>query len=303
MSNLDNFLKWYSNINQNKFKDSYSPHKPITILYALSKVLKNERWIDYVDERNKLEEVIGAVSKTNPDCLQPLWRLQNDSKIHPFWEVSPKQLLVQNKSGDIPVGQAKEHKLKAGFTNEIYDWLKNDKSTTQILIDYILEDNFPETLTDELLVSMGVDEVVLEVAGLEKVTSVVTRVKRDPLFPKKVMQAYDFRCCFCHLKIFLNHSPFPMEAAHIKWKARGGECIESNGLSLCPTHHYTFDKGVWAVDESMNIILNSKAVFDTRTDRIFLDFVGKPINSTIIDKKFLPREENLEWHRKNIFRS
>ncbi len=303
MSNLDNFIKWYSNINQNKFKDSYSPHKPITILYALAKILKNERWIEYVDERYKLEDMIGAVSKTSPDCLQPLWRLQNDSKIHPFWEVIPKGNFEPNKSGDIPIGQAKEHRLKAGFSNVIFDWLKNDKVTAQILIDYILEDNFPETLTDELLNSMGVDEVILEVSEPESATLIVNRIKRDPLFPKKVMQAYDFRCCFCHLKLFLNHSPLPLEAAHIKWKARGGECIETNGLSLCPTHHYTFDKGIWSVDESMNIILNPKAAFDTKSDRFFTEFIGKPIASNLIDKKFMPEEEYLDWHRRNIFRT
>ena len=303
MSNLDNFIKWYSSINQNKFKDSYSPHKPITILFALAKVLRNERWIDYSEERNKLEGMIGAVSKTSPDCLQPLWRLQNDSKTFPFWVVQRREHFEPNKSGDIPVSQAKEQKLKAGFSDVIFDWLKNNKSTTQILIDYILEDNFPETLTDELLSDMGVDEVILEVTDPERTTSVVTRIKRDPLFPKKVMQAYDFRCCFCHLKLFLNHSPLPLEAAHIKWKARGGECTESNGLSLCPTHHYTFDKGIWSVDESMNIILNSKAAFDTKTDRFFIEFEGRPIISNLIDKKFTPKEEFLEWHRNNIFRN
>ena len=301
MSKLDQFITWYSKINQNKFRDSYSPHKPITILFALSKVLKGERWIDYLTERNQLESTIGSVSKTYPDCLQPLWRLLNDSKVHSFWVVTPNDL-SPNKSGDIPVGQAKEKKLQAGFSDEIYYWLKGDKTTTQLLIDYILEDNFPETLTDELLQKLGVDEIVLEAAEPETTKAFITRIKRDPLFPKKVMQAYDFRCCFCHLKLFLNHAPLPLEAAHIKWKARGGECLENNGLSLCPTHHYTFDKGIWSVDQNMNIVLNSKAAFDSKTDRFFTEFKGKSITATIIDKKFLPREENLEWHRKNIFR-
>lgn len=301
-NHLENFFSWYSNINKNKFGNSYSPHKPITILFALSKVLKNERWINYVLERDKLEETIAAVSKTSPDCLQPLWRLRNDSKTFPFWVVTPNNF-EPNKSGDISVSQAKELQLQAGFSDEIYSWLRSDSGTVQILIDYILEDNFPETLTDELLRNLGVEEVVLNVVDPEKVSTVITRIKRDPLFPKKVMQAYDFRCCFCHLKLYLNQKPFPMEAAHIKWKARGGECTESNGLSLCPTHHYTFDKGVWSVDTSLNIILNENAVFDAQTDKFFLQFNGKPIHSNLMDKRFLPMEENLEWHRKNIFRS
>lgn len=301
MNKLDQFFNWYSKINQNKFRDSYSPHKPITILFALSKVLKGERWIDYVTERERLESIIGSVSKTSPDSLQPLWRLLNDSKAQPFWVVTPKDF-IPNKSGDIPIGQAKEKKLQAGFSDEIYNWLRSDKTTTQLLIDYILEDNFPETLTDELLQMLGVDEIILETVEPERSQAFVSRIKRDPLFPKKVMQAYDFRCCFCHLKLFLNHSPLPLEAAHIKWKARGGECLESNGLSLCPTHHYTFDKGIWSVDQNMTIILNPKAAFDTKSDRFFSDFIGKSITLTIIDHKFLPKEENLDWHRKNIFR-
>lgn len=44
-----------------------------------------------------------------------------------------------------------------------------------------------------------------------------------------------------------------MEAAHIRWKPRGGDCCETNGLALCPTHHYTLDRGLWSLDHNDEI--------------------------------------------------
>ncbi|PIP95053.1 MAG: hypothetical protein COW00_17840 [Bdellovibrio sp. CG12_big_fil_rev_8_21_14_0_65_39_13] len=130
----------------------------------------------------------------------------------------------------------------------------------------------------------------------------MTRTKRDPLFRKRVLAIYDNRCAFCHLKIKLNHNDLSMEAAHIMWKARGGPCTEQNGLSLCPTHHYTFDKGVWSLDPNYKIILSSSLLLDKRSDLFFEPFKGQAITDSILDDNFLPHQKFLKWHGENIFK-
>jgi putative restriction endonuclease len=300
MTQLDSFTDWYVNLNKKKTAEVYAPHKPLTILYALSKTLKKVRWIEYARDRKELEDFIGSFINSKANCLYPIWRLQNDSRTLTFWEVQPNNL-VANSSGDISVKQANEAYLKAGFSEEIYLWLETNPTIAQFLIGEIIEDNFPESLTEEILISLGLDLEIPNVAPIDVVTKTISQAKRDPLFPKKIMQAYDYRCSFCHLKIYQNQRPFPMEAAHIKWKARGGECHETNGLSLCPTHHYTFDKGIWSLDHNFNIILNPTIVIDQSTDKFFVDFVGKSILDDLLNTKLKPSEENIEWHRKNIF--
>lgn len=299
--NIDIFIEWYSKINQNKFNSSYSPHKPLTILMALTKTLTDVRWINYQKDRKNLEELIHSFTNltSKPNCLQPLHRLCNDSKESPFWTESPH--LPENKSGDITSSDATANDYKAGFSDEVYNWLSNNKSAAQYLIDFIMEDNFPETLHEDLLVKLEIDSLVPQIISPETITTTVTRIKRDPNFPKLVMQAYDNRCAVCGLKIYKNTHPLPMEAAHIKWKARGGECSVENGLSLCPTHHYTFDKGIWSIDLNYSILLSESVLFDTKTDRYFLPFQGSSITNYLLDKRSSPLKEHLEWHNKEIF--
>ena len=301
MSELNKFVDWYNNLNQNKTANVYSPHKPLTIIYALNKILKGHRWIEFNRDRKELEEFIEKFIPAKPNCLYPLWRLQNDNKKEAIWAVNTA--LAPNKSGDISVTQATESNLKAGFIDSTYEWFANNLGFVQFFIGEIIEDNFPETLEEEIIIALGLDLEVPQIVTTEIVTRTINQAKRDPLFPKKVMQAYDYRCGFCQLKIYQNQKPFPMEAAHIKWKARGGECHETNGLSLCPTHHYTFDKGVWSLDQNLEIILNPSVLIDQTADLFFAPFLGRNIIRAILDKKLAPSEEYVEWHRTNIFKS
>lgn len=301
MFTQDNFVKWYSNINKNKFGDSYSPHKPLTIIFALTKILKNERWIDFVSEGEQLKALIEHYNnrKSPPNCLQPLWRLCNDSKHLPFWTASPS--LPLNAAGDINPGDARANNFKAGFSDEAYAWLEANKPIVQYLIGWIIEDNFSETLTEDILSDLGLDQIQPQLVEPELVTTTITRIRRDPAFPIKIMQAYDYRCCVCHLKFHHKNRPFAMEAAHIKWKARGGECSVGNGLSLCPTHHYTFDKGVWTINMDYEFELNPEVIIDAKNDVYFKRFEGTSITTALLDPKYAPTRENIEWHRKNIF--
>ena len=298
---LESFITWSQNLNQNKTQNGFAPHKPLTIIYALNHILQGKRWIEYQSDRQKLESFIDSFISSKANCLYPLWRLKNDNKISTHW-VTSTEGFISNASGDISVSQAKEHGLKAGFSNETYQWLSQNLEIVQFLIGEIIEDNFPETLEEEILIHLGLDKVLPQIVQSEKVVHTITQNKRDPLFPSKVMQAYDYRCSFCGLKIYHHQKPVSMEAAHIKWKARGGECHETNGLSLCPTHHYTFDKGIWSLNMNLEIMINSNVLIDRDHDSFFTPFEGKSIIRKILDKSLVPKEEYVEWHRVNIFK-
>lgn len=298
---LESFIEWYENLNKNKTVKGFAPHKPLTLIFALNHLLRGHRWIEYNRDKDALNDFIENFISSKSNCLYPLWRLQNDNKEHTHWQVTPQEGFIENKSGDISANQASTLNLKAGFPENTYQWLSQNPPMVQFLIGEIIEDNFPETLEEEILVYLGIDETSPLIVDSGMITRVIIRPKRDPLFPKKIMQAYDYRCSFCQLKLYHNHRPFPMEAAHIKWKARGGECVETNGLSLCPTHHYTFDKGVWSLNTNLEIILNPKVTIDTNSDRFFTAFEGRSIIKNLMDSKLRPSEEYVEWHRKNIF--
>lgn len=239
--------------------------------------------------------------KSAPNCLQPMWRLKNDSKKINVWDTLPAAPEL-NKSGDIPTGYAKEKQFKVGFSDSYFTWLSNNKPATQYLIEHIITDNFSETLIEDILTTLGIDDLSPQLVTNEVIEQTVKKTKRDPNFPKEILNLYDNQCCFCKLKIRLNLKPLNMEAAHIKWKARGGDCTKDNGLSLCPTHHLTFDRGVWTLNENYEIVISEQALINTQHDVFFTAFKGKSIADSIMDKSYLPNQKNLEWHRKSIFK-
>ena len=299
MITAENFVQWYRQIRQANAGALSAPHKPLTLLFALSKVLRDEPYIDYKTERTRLEDYIWAFTNkaTPPNSLQPLARLVNDSKVFPYWELLPANL-ARNTAGDIPTGAALKAGLKAGFSPDVYRWLRKNPVLVYEFILGIMRDNFPETLWPEVLDGLEIDPAKLSIPPKQEWFPVTSR---DPAFPRQVLAAYDYRCCVCGLKIYLNEKPFPMEAAHIRWKARGGECVIENGLSLCPTHHYSFDKGLWTLSEKARVVLSGNLRVDAKRDQFFKPFAGHDITESLLDPKLAPAEKNLHWHRRTIF--
>ncbi|MFG1501101.1 phosphorothioated DNA-binding restriction endonuclease [Halobacteriovorax sp. XZX-3] len=301
---IEEFIQWYENINKARAKDYYAPHKPITILYALVKTANDVRWIEFNRDREELESIISEFTKysTKPNCLQPLWRLTNDSKTKPFWTTQPSNIVLNSK-GDIPTGSAKENNFKAGFSDEIYNKLNKNKAQIHALIRYITVDNFPDSLHETLWELLGVFDLEAQAPTQETITTTVTKVKRDPKFPKLILSLYGNQCACCGLKInFKNNTALSMEAAHIKWKARGGDCNEHNGLALCPTHHYTFDRGIWTLNSDYRIELSDSILIDRKNDTFFTPYIGESIGRFILNEELLPSIGNIEWHRKNILK-
>ncbi len=301
---IEKFIKWYSNINQAKALGSYAPHKPLTIMYALVNAINGKRWIRYTEDRKSLEKIIAENTKfsSRPNCLQPLWRLTNDSKKIPLWEAIPKTPKL-NKSGDISSGEAVAIKFKAGFSEEFYSWITEDISRAQYLISELLKDNFPESLHSGILEMLGVFDLIANPSPLDLQKTKVSQIKRDPKFPPKVLALYDNKCAFCGLKIsFINNEHLSMEAAHIKWKKYGGECSPENGMALCPTHHYTFDRGIWTIKDDYQIKLSENIILDKSNDVFFEPYINKDITRHLLDSSFAPALENLTWHNSYILK-
>src|SRR5690606_11403664 len=112
--------------------------------------------------RQQLESFIASFISSKANCLYPLWRLRNDNKTSTHWTTSTEGL-ISNASGDISVSQANEHGFKAGFSNETYKWLSENLGIVQFLIGEIIEDNFPETLEEEILIHLGLDKRIPQI--------------------------------------------------------------------------------------------------------------------------------------------
>lgn len=298
------FIDWYKNINQNRVGDSFSPHKPLAIVFALTKLLKGNRYIDYNSDREELEYLIWDYTNkpSRPNCLQPLFRLTNDSNKYNFWEFLPKDLPLTN-SRDVVTSEAIKNNAKAGFSEELYQFFVKHPGLVQHFINRIIEDNFKETLIDDILTQLDLSEIRTFEPEIETEELQIIRYKRDPDFRKKILSIYNNQCVYCGLRLQLNHRYVPMEAAHIMAKSNGGPCIEQNGIALCPTHHYTFDRGIWTLGTDHIIKLSPKVVFEDKSKIFFKNYEGNSIKESITNIDLLPAQNFLTWHEKNIFKN
>ena len=128
-------------------------------------------------------------------------------------------------------------------------------------------------------------------------------------FRQAIIEAYEYRCAFCGMKI---NSPdslsWEVEAAHIVPHGLMGKDDIWNGLALCHLHHWAFDVGWFTLGDDYNIQVSSK-IHHLPPDFGKVggyDLIRSHINKN--SKVFLPkRTENyphrnaISWHRENKF--
>lgn len=128
-------------------------------------------------------------------------------------------------------------------------------------------------------------------------------------FRQAVIEAYDFKCAVCGLKI---NSPkrniWEVEAAHIVPHSFKGKDDILNGISFCHLHHWAFDVGWFSLYDDYTIAVSPEA--ENLKDEFGrlgnFEFIKSLTQSTI--KISLPNHENLyphlnaiKWHRENMF--
>jgi hypothetical protein len=128
-------------------------------------------------------------------------------------------------------------------------------------------------------------------------------------FRQAVIEAYNFKCAICGLKINSpNRNIWEVQAAHIVPYSFKGKDDILNGLSLCHLHHWLFDVGWFTILDDYKIIVSANA------DNLDDDF-GKIGNYDFIksltlsvkkislpsDEKIYPHVNAIKWHRESIF--
>jgi putative restriction endonuclease len=127
---------------------------------------------------------------------------------------------------------------------------------------------------------------------------VVTRPFRDAAFSGSVKAAYDNTCAFTGLKIINGGGRSEVQAAHIRPVASAGPDSLRNGIALCGTFHWMFDRGLISVADDHQLLLAKGHVPEAATrllnpDRVLLQ-PGRTDQA--------PHPMFLRWHRENVFK-
>jgi hypothetical protein len=144
-----------------------------------------------------------------------------------------------------------------------------------------------------------------------KKSKAITResLLRDRGFRQSIVQAYDFACCICGLKVTSPDSlVWEVEAAHIVPHRFFGKDDIWNGMALCHFHHWSFDVGWFTLRQDFTIEVSVKlgslpldyglmGSFDILREGMKENqHIRLPKKDTLV-----PHESSISWHRQHIF--
>lgn len=128
------------------------------------------------------------------------------------------------------------------------------------------------------------------------IQSLTNRKKRDGLFRRSVLAAYDDTCAVTGWKLINGGGRAEAEAAHIKPVEHDGPDSVQNGIALSGTVHWMFDRGLIGFSDDLDILIHRKV-----NDRSGVEAIINPSRKLIAPKRAAhrPHPAFLEWHRQH----
>ena len=281
--NAEELKNKITNLSIWKKGDQRAPHKPLLLLYALGRIQQeSRRELPYEEVKDKLTFLLKEFGPTRKSYHpeEPFVRLERDG----IWTLDQS---VSNKQ--INNRYLLDNHVVAGFTPSVYSLLAQDFTLITEVAELLLHEHFPETIHEDILLEIGLQ------IGVSK------RRTRDPKFREKILRAYEYSCAVCGFNVRLGHHLVAVEAAHIKWHQAGGPDQEENGIALCSLHHKLFDRGVFTLNESKELLVAEEAYGTTGFQEWLLRYHGKPIRDPI-SPFYQPKEAFLHWHVREVFK-
>lgn len=134
----------------------------------------------------------------------------------------------------------------------------------------------------------------------ERISHLSSRIVRDRVFRRVVLNAYDERCAISGLKLINGGGRAEVAAAHIQPVHQNGPDIVNNGIALSGTAHWMFDRGLITLTDDLEIQVSRQA---NDPDGIY-GFIQPSRHATPpLRASDRPHPHFLQWHRTNCFKS
>jgi putative restriction endonuclease len=144
----------------------------------------------------------------------------------------------------------------------------------------------PSNLFSEERLSFEIERPVIQ--------SLISRKKRDQLFRRAVLAAYDSKCGVTGWKLINGGGRAEAEAAHIKPVEHAGPDSIQNGIALSGTVHWMFDRGLIGLSDELEILVHRK-VNDRQGVEAMINSTGRLQAPALAAHR--PHPAFLAWHR------
>jgi putative restriction endonuclease len=133
----------------------------------------------------------------------------------------------------------------------------------------------------------------------DRATFSVSRIVRDRIFRRVVLNAYSERCAISGLRLINGRGRAEVAAAHIRPVEASGPDIVNNGIALSGTIHWMFDRGLISLADDLKILISRQANDpDGIRGLINKDGYAFPPRREIER----PHPHFLQWHREHCFK-
>ncbi|MRG56417.1 restriction endonuclease [Phyllobacterium sp. SYP-B3895] len=132
-----------------------------------------------------------------------------------------------------------------------------------------------------------------------RITQMTSRIVRDRIFRRLVLDAYDKRCAVTGLKLINGGGRAEVNAAHIRPVEANGPDTLTNGVALSGTVHWMFDRGLIAFSDDLEILISRQAN-DPEGIQMLFNKTGRAIVPQRVSQR--PHPHFLRWHRENCFK-
>ncbi|MGI6038392.1 MAG: phosphorothioated DNA-binding restriction endonuclease [Limnochordia bacterium] len=282
----EELIERFANMTTWRRRGERAPHKPLLILYALGRMYQGERWLYYSDLEDKLNRLLAEFGPPRKSyrAYYPFIRLVNDG----VWQLNKDIDTRTDHSPDF----LKQEEIAGSFNEDVFNALGSNPQLVQEIAGLLLEQNFPETMHQEILEAV-------DLADAEY--SIIRRRKRNPEFRQKVLELYGYRCAVCGFDIKLGTTPIALEAAHIKWHQAGGPDVEENGIAMCSMHHKLFDRGAFTFDKSLTLLVSDVVTGTVGLQEWLYQYQGKKLRKPA-SPIYYPARVYLDWHFREVYR-
>lgn len=122
---------------------------------------------------------------------------------------------------------------------------------------------------------------------------------RGSLFKKTIPKVYDYTCSISGLKVESTHKIQMIDACHIHPFSISKDDTVTNGITLSPTLHRAFDRGLITINSNF-VVRVSPTIIREESNFTMSQFDGRNIILPE-NEKFYPSQESLIWHNKEVF--
>lgn len=308
------WLERLYNLRRDKRGSHERPHKPVLLLSVIDLldrgiIRKNEIPLSE-DLATTFKRYFEIVRKHDdqPTIQNPFFHLSGDK----FWQLvpAPGESPIYREgatSGAPSVAELRRRTAYGRFVDGFWP-LMNESIARHQLREALIARYFPEE-REKLAAVAGAHLIrpsdTFSPSDAEKGMREEMPPGRDGAFRRTILEVYDYRCSACGVRVVLDQTVSLVEAAHLIPFNVSRNDKPTNGIALCPNHHWAMDRhliapcpdkrrraGVWRVNEER---------LDDRIEgqRDLVAIKDKPVIPPS-EEKFYPDMDGLRWREEHL---